>query len=58
MSNDITKQEPLAPEVGGMVVVNDPYGAGEVAVEMAQSPFEMGTPIPGCHSNGDEPLEY
>ena len=31
--------EKLSPEVGGEVVVNDPYGAGEIAVEMAVLPL-------------------
>jgi hypothetical protein len=30
--------ESLAPEVGGTVYINDPYGSGELTVEMATAP--------------------
>ena len=50
-------QEKLSPEVGGEVVVNDPYGAGEIAVEMAVSPL-ADTGMPVHHRNGDEPIDY
>ena len=49
--------EKLAPEVGGEIVVPDPFGTGELIVEMAVSPF-ADTGMPGVHGNGDEPIDY
>jgi len=49
-------QEPLAPEAGGTVFIED-YNGNEEGVEMAQSPFATDK-IPKRHYNGDEPLEH